>query len=74
MIAVDPRIIPLGSHVLIKYPDGHTEYAVAEDTGGAIKGHRIDVAKWTVREANKFGIKPVKLYVLKRGTAATAGE
>ncbi len=64
VIAVDPRIIPLGSRVLIKYPDGRTEYAVAEDTGGAIKGHRIDVAKWTVSEAQNFGIKPVKVYVL----------
>lgn len=64
VIAVDPRIIPLGSHVMIKYPDGSKEYAVAEDTGGAIKGHRIDVAKWTVHEANRFGIKPVRIYVL----------
>jgi 3D (Asp-Asp-Asp) domain-containing protein len=66
VIAVDPRIIPLGSRVLIKYPDGRSEYAVAEDTGGAIKGHRIDVAKSTVGEARGFGIKPVKVYVLNR--------
>ena len=65
VIAVDPRIIPLGSRVMIKYPNGTTEYAVAEDTGGAIKGHRIDVAKWTVAEANRFGIKPVQVYVLE---------
>lgn len=64
VIAVDPKVIPLGSQVMIKYPDGTKEYAVAEDTGGAIKGHRIDVAKWTVSEAYKFGIKPVKVYVL----------
>lgn len=64
VIAVDPRVIPLGSQVMIKYPDGTKEYAVAEDTGGAIKGHHIDVARWTVSEAYKFGIKPVKVYVL----------
>lgn len=64
VIAVDPRVIPLGSKVMIKYPDGTKEYAVAEDTGGAIKGHRIDVAKWTVKEAYRFGVKPVKVYVL----------
>lgn len=64
VIAVDPKIIPLGSQVMIKYPDGTKEYAVAEDTGGAIKGHRIDIAKWTVKEAYRFGIKPVKVYVL----------
>jgi 3D (Asp-Asp-Asp) domain-containing protein len=65
IIAVDPRVIPLGSRVMIKYPDGHKEYAVAEDTGGAIKGRRIDVAKWTVGEAKQFGIKAVKVYVLE---------
>jgi 3D (Asp-Asp-Asp) domain-containing protein len=68
VIAVDPRVIPLGSRVMIKYPNGHTEYAVAEDTGGAIKGRRIDVAKWTETEANRFGIQPVKVYVLKTPT------
>lgn len=65
IIAVDPNVIPLGSNVMIKYPDGTKEYAVAEDTGGAIKGNRIDVAKWSVKEAEKFGIKRVKVYVLK---------
>lgn len=65
IIVVDPNVIPLGSNVLIKYPDGTKEYAVAEDTGGAIKGNRIDIAKWSVKEAQNFGIKRVKVYVLK---------
>ena len=64
IIAVDPRIIPLGSRVYIEYPDGHGEYAVAEDTGGAIKGNRIDIAKWTVNEAEDFGIQHVKVFVI----------
>lgn len=64
IIAVDPDVIPLGSRVYIEYPDGHGEYAVAADTGGAIKGNRIDVAKWTVKEAKKFGVKKVKVYIL----------
>ncbi len=64
VIAVDPRVIPLGSQVMIKNPDGTKEYAVAEHTGGAIQGHLIDISKWTVKEAERFGIKPVKLYVL----------
>lgn len=64
VIAVDPNVIPLGSHVYIEYPDGHGEYATAEDTGGAIKGNRIDVAKWSVNEAEDFGIKNVKVYIL----------
>lgn len=64
VIAVDPKVIPLGSRVYIQYPDGHGEYAVASDTGGAIKGNRIDVAKWTVDQAEDFGIKNVKVFVV----------
>lgn len=64
VIAVDPDVIPLGSRVYIQYPDGRGMYAVAEDTGGAIKGNRIDVAKWTVNEAKDFGIQHAKVFVL----------
>lgn len=64
VIAVDPRIIPLGSKVYIKYPDGHGEYAVAEDTGGAIKGNRIDIAMQNRDQAKNFGIRHVKLYIV----------
>ena len=39
VIAVDPRVIPLGTKV---YVEGYG-YAVAADTGGAIKGYKIDV-------------------------------
>jgi hypothetical protein len=44
-IAVDPRLIPLGSHVYIPAyrKDGYGGWFVAQDTGGAIRGHRIDV-------------------------------
>jgi 3D (Asp-Asp-Asp) domain-containing protein len=44
-IAVDPRVIPLGSMVYIPAyrDDGHGGWFVAQDTGGAILGHRIDV-------------------------------
>lgn len=65
VIAVDPRVIPLGSKVRIEFPDGHSTYAVAEDTGGAIKGNRIDIAMWTVDEAYKFGIQNVKVSIVK---------
>ena len=41
-IAVDPKVIPLGSRVAINI-DGEWREFIAEDTGGAIKGNRIDV-------------------------------
>lgn len=68
VVAVDPNVIPLGSLVYIQYPDGRGEYAVAEDTGGAIKGNRIDIAKWTVNEAEDFGIQHVKVFVVDSPT------
>ena len=49
-IAVDPRIIPLGTVV---YINGH-KYR-AEDTGGAIKGYRIDICVSSHSECNKRG-------------------
>ena len=64
VVAVDPKVIPLGSRLYVEYPDGHGEYAVAEDTGGAIKGNRIDIAIMNREKATEFGIKPVKVYVV----------
>lgn len=59
-IAVDRRVIPLGSKVLI---DGR-EY-VAHDTGGAIKGNRIDVCVSSHAEALKLGRTTATVYVKK---------
>lgn len=57
-IAVDPRVIPLGSKVRMN----GKEY-VAEDTGGAIKGRRIDLFADSHSEAMKFGKKLIEIYV-----------
>lgn len=61
VIAVDPKIIPLGTRV---YVPGYG-YARAEDTGGAIKGHRIDLCFENTKEAKKYGVKKIKIYILK---------
>lgn len=60
-IAVDPRVIPIGTTV---YVEGYG-YAVAEDTGGAIKGNIIDVFFHSESEANSWGRRSVKVYILK---------
>lgn len=59
IIAVDPRIIPLGSRVEIL---GLGTY-IASDTGSAIKGNKIDVWMPCVA-ARKFGRKQVKIRIL----------
>nr|WP_205188933.1 G5 and 3D domain-containing protein [Metabacillus iocasae] len=60
VIAVDPNVIPLGSKV---YVEGYG-YAVAADTGGAIKGNKIDVFFPDKSKAYKWGRRTVKIKVL----------
>lgn len=60
VIAVDPRVIPLGTRV---YVPGYG-YAVARDTGGAIKGKRIDLCFDTVAECYKWGRRKVTIIIL----------
>lgn len=66
VIAVDPRVIPLGSRVYIEALDGSWSYgyAVAADTGGAIKGNRVDLCYRTRYECIQFGRRPCRVYVL----------
>lgn len=66
VIAVDPSVIPLGSRVYIEAVDGSWSYgyAVAADTGGAIKGNRVDLLYMTKAECYQFGRRKCKVYVL----------
>jgi 3D (Asp-Asp-Asp) domain-containing protein len=60
VVAVDPRYIKLGTKL---YVEGYG-YAIAADTGGAIKGYKIDLCYNTYKEAVNYGRKNVKVYVL----------
>lgn len=66
VIAVDPRVIPLGSRVYIEAIDGSWSYgyAVAADTGGAIKGNRVDLCYRTRSECIQFGRRKCRVYIL----------
>ena len=59
-IAVDPSVIPLGTKL---YVEGYG-YCVAEDTGGLIKGSRIDVYFDSEQECTNWGVKSVTVYIL----------
>jgi len=61
VVAVDPNVIPLGTWL---YIEGYGK-ALASDTGGAIKGDRIDLCFNSVAECFQFGRRDVKVYVLK---------
>lgn len=67
MIATDPKIIPIGTEVYI--PELEL-YAVAEDTGGDIKGNRIDIytgiGERGLKEALDIGRQMVTVIIIKR--------
>ncbi|WP_125154580.1 3D domain-containing protein [Clostridium rectalis] len=60
-VAVDPRVIPLGTKL---YIEGYG-YAIAEDTGGAIKGNRIDLFFDSNNEVDNWGLRWVNVYILR---------
>ena len=60
-VAVDPRIIPLGTRVWIP---GYG-YALADDIGSAIKGHRIDLRMQEPSRMHIWGVRIVPVYVLE---------
>ncbi len=66
IIAADPRVLPLGSRVRIEAGSYSGEYLVA-DTGGAVRGKRIDIWTPSTRDAMRFGRRAVKLTVLQLG-------
>lgn len=60
VVAVDPKVIPLGSRV---YIPGYG-FATAGDTGGAIRGKKIDLCMEDYGQAMRFGRRTVQVYVL----------
>lgn len=60
-VAVDPRVIPLGSRLWI---EGYG-YGIAQDTGGAIKGNIIDLFMDSKEECLRWGRRMVKVYILE---------
>jgi len=63
IIAVDPNVIPLGSHVRVTLADGTSFEATAQDVGGDIRGDRIDILVKTREEAYRLGRQKVRVEV-----------
>lgn len=66
-IAGDPRILPLGTVVHI---EGMGTFTV-KDTGGAIKGNRIDIWMPSTRNAKVFGRKKINVRIISRPVRRT---
>ncbi|WP_146940178.1 3D domain-containing protein [Bacillus licheniformis] len=65
VIAVDPSVIALGSTVEVRLADGSNFRAKAIDTGGMIKGARLDLLVANEADAVQFGRQSVELRVIK---------
>lgn len=68
-IAVDPRVIPIGTKMYVVSVDGEYVYGycTAEDTGGSIKGYRVDLYFDTIAECFEFGARDCLIYILSEG-------
>lgn len=68
IVAVDPKVIPLGTKLYIESPDGGKSwsygYCIAGDTGGAIKGNKVDLCFETNKECVRFGRRSATVYIL----------
>ena len=68
IVAVDPNVIPLGTKIYIEILDNKIEdygYAVAGDTGGKIKGKKVDLYfNASADEIKRFGVRKAKVYIL----------
>ena len=73
LIAADRRVLPIGTRVRLEAGSYSGEYTVA-DTGGAVRGRKIDIWMPSSREAMRFGRRPVKLTVLTRVRPRTKGK
>lgn len=84
-VAVDPKVIPLGSVIYIKIPEPY-EYLsgvyVAEDIGSGVKGKHVDIffgedepgQEIVYNESNKFGKREATIYILERGSGVINPE
>lgn len=62
-IAVDPKVIPYGTRVLLIWPDGTQHTYIAEDCGSGIQGNHIDVFFDSHQAARIFGVQSAMAYL-----------
>ncbi|HEX2203232.1 MAG TPA: 3D domain-containing protein, partial [Longimicrobium sp.] len=68
MAAADPTVLPLGSVVRVSHTDGRPiGIFVIMDTGGAVRGNKLDIYMDSCREASEWGIRRVVAEVLDIG-------
>jgi 3D (Asp-Asp-Asp) domain-containing protein len=66
IVAADPRIVPLRSLIRIVSPERYAGIYQVMDTGGAIKGRRLDLFIPSCAHAIRFGRQPVVVQLVNR--------
>ncbi|HEY0048617.1 MAG TPA: 3D domain-containing protein [Pyrinomonadaceae bacterium] len=66
IVAADPRVLPLGTRIYLNAGAYSGSYVVA-DTGGGVKGRKLDIWVPNCSEAMKFGRRSVSVNILGRG-------
>ena len=69
VVAADPRILPLGTQIQLDAGSYSGTYTVA-DTGGAVRGRKLDIWVPSCSEANRFGRRAVKISRLGKNKKA----
>lgn len=64
-VAADPRVLPLGTQIEVDAGSYSGTYTVA-DTGGSVKGRKLDIWVPSCSEANRFGRRSVKVSVVSK--------
>ena len=65
IIAADPRLLPTGSIVRLHGLGGQAQTYVVEDRG--VHGRHVDIFMPSCRAAKRFGRRPVRVHLVKRG-------
>jgi 3D (Asp-Asp-Asp) domain-containing protein len=66
IVAADPRVLPMGSRIRLSGLDNrYNRVYVVGDTGGSIRGRRIDLYMRNCKEATAFGRRTVTISVLR---------
>lgn len=66
IVAADPKVLPVGT--VLRILDGaHAGVYTVMDTGSAVKGRKIDIFIPDCARAEQFGLKTLRVRILRRG-------
>ena len=74
VVAGDPDVLPLGTRIRVRGPDGPLGVFIVADTGHAVRGREIDIYMERAEDAKEFGRKSVLVEVLEWGDGPASAQ